>query len=49
MRYTKFDPLNASFAGFNPATGRADVTTTFIGTAETKGMVTAVRIIKPGK
>ncbi len=36
--YTKFDPLNASFAGFNPATGRADVTTTFIGTAETKGM-----------
>ncbi len=36
--YTKFDPLNASFAGFNPATGRADVTTNFIGTAETKGM-----------
>ncbi|MET4895884.1 TonB-dependent receptor [Sphingomonadaceae bacterium jetA1] len=36
--YTRFDPLNASFAGFNPATGRADVTTNFIGTAETKGM-----------
>jgi iron complex outermembrane recepter protein len=36
--YTRFDPLNASFAGFNLATGRADVTTTFIGTAETKGM-----------
>lgn len=36
--YTKFDPLNASFAAFNPATGRADQVTNFIGTAETRGM-----------
>lgn len=36
--YTNFDPLNASFAAFNPATGRADVTTNFIGTAENKGL-----------
>ncbi|MEH3104923.1 MAG: TonB-dependent receptor [Sphingomonas phyllosphaerae] len=46
--YTKFDPLNASFAGFNPATGRADVTTTFIGTAETKGMEADGRLRLPG-
>ena len=36
--YTKFDPLNASFAAFNPATGRADQVTNFIGTAETRGL-----------
>lgn len=36
--YTRFDPLNASFAAFNPATGRADQVTNFIGTAETKGL-----------
>jgi outer membrane receptor protein involved in Fe transport len=36
--YTKFDPLNASFAAFNPATGRSDQTINFIGTAEVKGI-----------
>ncbi|WP_341207231.1 TonB-dependent receptor [uncultured Sphingomonas sp.] len=46
--YTKFDPLNASFAGFNPVTGRADVTTNFIGTAETKGMEADGRLRLPG-
>ena len=46
--YTKFDPLNASFAGFNPATGRADVTTNFIGTAEIKGMEADGRLRLPG-
>ena len=46
--YTKFDPLNASFAGFNSATGRADVTTTFVGTAETKGMEADGRLRLPG-
>lgn len=36
--YTRFDPLNASFAAFNPVTGRADVTTNFVGIAENKGL-----------
>lgn len=36
--YTKFDPLNASFAAFNPQTGRSDQTVNFIGTAEVKGV-----------
>lgn len=36
--YTKFAPLNASFTGFDPVTGRADVQTNFIGTAENKGI-----------
>ena len=36
--YTKFDPLNASFAAFNPVTGRSDQTINFIGTAEVKGV-----------
>ena len=47
--YTKFDPLNASFAGFNSATGRADVTTTFVGTAETKGMEADGRPLTSGQ
>lgn len=36
--YTKFDPLNASFSAYNPATGRSDQTVTFVGTAENKGV-----------
>jgi len=36
--YTKFSPLNASFTGFDPATGRADVATRFVGTAQNKGV-----------
>jgi len=36
--YTKFSPLNASFTGFDPATGRADVQTNFVGTADNKGV-----------
>lgn len=36
--YTKFDPLNASFVAFNPATGRNDQSVPFIGTAVSKGV-----------
>lgn len=36
--YTKFSPLNATFTGFDPVTGRADVATSFVGTAENKGV-----------
>lgn len=36
--YTKFDPFNASFAAFNPLTGRNDQTLPFIGEASVKGV-----------
>ncbi|KTT72044.1 TonB-dependent receptor [Sphingomonas endophytica] len=36
--YTKFDPFNASFVAFNPATGRNDQAVPFIGQAEVKGV-----------
>lgn len=36
--YTKFSPLNASFTGFDPSTGRSDVVTNFVGTAQNKGV-----------
>ncbi|MEH3106768.1 MAG: TonB-dependent receptor [Sphingomonas fennica] len=36
--YTKFDPFNASFVAFNPATGRNDQAVPFIGKAEVKGV-----------
>ena len=36
--YTKFSPLNASFAGVDPKTGQGNVTTNFVGTAESKGL-----------
>lgn len=36
--YTKFDPFNASFLAFNPATGQNNVPLTFIGAAVTKGV-----------
>jgi outer membrane receptor protein involved in Fe transport len=36
--YTKFDPLNASFATYNPVTGRSDQPITFLGSAEDKGV-----------
>lgn len=35
--YTQFDPLNASFVAFNPATGRNDQTVPFIGEAVIRG------------
>ena len=35
--YTKFDPLNASFVAFNPATGRNDQTVPFFGKAVIRG------------
>jgi outer membrane receptor protein involved in Fe transport len=35
--YTKFDPLNASFVAFNPATGRNDQTVPFFGKAVVRG------------
>jgi YD repeat-containing protein len=34
---TQFDPLNASFAAFNPATGRNDQTVPFFGKASVRG------------
>jgi outer membrane receptor protein involved in Fe transport len=36
--YTKFDPFNASFAAFNPVTGRNDQSLPFIGEASVKGV-----------
>ncbi|WP_176400414.1 TonB-dependent receptor [Sphingobium sp. Z007] len=36
--YTKFDPFNASFIAFNPATGRNDQSVPFIGEAIAKGV-----------
>ncbi len=36
--YTKFNPFNASFAAFNPVTGRNDQTLPFIGEASVKGI-----------
>ncbi|MDX3899276.1 MAG: TonB-dependent receptor [Sphingobium sp.] len=36
--YTKFDPFNASFAAFNPETGRNDVSLPFVGEAIVKGV-----------
>ncbi|MGZ6003684.1 MAG: TonB-dependent receptor domain-containing protein [Caulobacteraceae bacterium] len=36
--YVKFDPLNASFAAFNPQTGRNDQPVLFIGTATDAGV-----------
>ena len=36
--YTKFDPFNASFVAFNPATGRNDQSVPFIGEAVAKGI-----------
>ncbi|WP_246027527.1 TonB-dependent receptor [Novosphingobium umbonatum] len=36
--YTKFDPFNASFVAFNPATGRNDQSVPFIGQAVAKGI-----------
>ena len=36
--YTKFDPFNASFAAFNPVTGRNDQSLPFIGEATVKGV-----------
>ncbi|MFT4053497.1 MAG: TonB-dependent receptor [Novosphingobium sp.] len=36
--YTKFDPLNASFATYNPVTGRSDQPIQFLGSAEDKGV-----------
>ena len=35
--YTQFDPLNASFAAFNPVTGRNDQTLPFFGKAVVRG------------
>jgi outer membrane receptor protein involved in Fe transport len=35
--YTQFNPLNASFVAFNPATGRNDQTVPFFGKAVVKG------------
>jgi outer membrane receptor protein involved in Fe transport len=35
--YTRFDPLNASFVAFNPATGRNDQSVPFFGKAIVKG------------
>ncbi|MCU6499175.1 TonB-dependent receptor [Rugamonas sp. A1-17] len=35
--YTQFDPLNASFVAFNPATGRNDQTVPFFGKAIVRG------------
>lgn len=35
--YTEFDPLNASFVAFNPATGRNDQTVPFFGKAVVRG------------
>lgn len=36
--YTRFDPLNASFATYNPVTGRSDQPIQFLGSAEDKGV-----------
>ncbi|MBB4154254.1 outer membrane receptor protein involved in Fe transport [Sphingomonas jinjuensis] len=36
--YTKFNPFNASFVAFNPATGRNDQSVPFIGEATVKGI-----------
>ena len=36
--YTEFDPFNASFVAFNPATGRNDQTVPFVGRAVAKGV-----------
>ena len=36
--YTNFDPLNASFLAFDPATGRNDVNIPFVGEAQVKGV-----------
>jgi outer membrane receptor protein involved in Fe transport len=36
--WTKFDPFNASFAAFNPDTGRNDQVLPFVGEAEVKGV-----------
>jgi outer membrane receptor protein involved in Fe transport len=36
--YTKFSPLNSSFAQYNPATGRNDQSVKFIGDVVTKGI-----------
>ncbi|KAK0359455.1 hypothetical protein LTR94_031243, partial [Friedmanniomyces endolithicus] len=36
--YTKFNPFNASFAAFNPLTGRNDQVLPFIGEASVKGV-----------
>ena len=36
--YTKFNPFNASFIAFNPATGRNDQSVPFIGEAVVKGV-----------
>jgi iron complex outermembrane recepter protein len=36
--YLKFNPLDASFAAFNPQTGRNDQTLSFVGNASVKGV-----------
>jgi len=36
--YTDFDPFNASFVAFNPATGRNDQTVPFVGQAVAQGV-----------
>ncbi len=36
--YTKFDPLNASFAAYNPTTGQNDGSVPFIGVAKDTGI-----------
>lgn len=47
--YTKFDPLNASFATYNPVTGRSDQPIQFLGSAEDKGVEAdgLLRIVGP--
>lgn len=43
--YTKFNPFNASFAAFNPQTGRNDQTLPFIGEASVKGVEVDGRVV----
>ncbi len=42
--YTKFDPFNASFLAFNPATGQNNQSLTFIGSAVTKGVEADINV-----
>ncbi|NLS26163.1 Vitamin B12 transporter BtuB [Sphingomonas sp. S2M10] len=43
--YTKFNPFNASFAAFNPLTGRNDQSLPFIGEATVKGVEVDGRVV----
>ncbi|KTF70148.1 TonB-dependent receptor [Sphingomonas sp. HT-1] len=43
--YTKFNPFNASFAAFNPVTGRNDQVLPFIGEASVKGVEVDGRVV----